>query len=660
MADVPEIVRHIARTHAVEGCRRRVDKPGGFPRLERGGLPIIIGPMLLRDAMPRFSALRAGVVMAVMAAALAGMTVRVAYLQTYGRQKTILSAIRQQHRNETIAARRGSIFDAAGNAMAMTVQTMNVYIDPQFLDQGYQREGRNPARKPADLRRLAEILDQDPVKFAQLVHEKQDSEYLKIAENVGERACQEIRKLNIPGVGFEPIGTRFYPMGAIASHVLGTVGKEGNGLEGLELRFDKELIGKNGWRRVEKDAKRRPIGVDTGDYVPPAHGQALVLTIDANIQMIAQQELAAACMRHRAKRGEVIVIDPQTGDVLAMCNWPTFNPQNLEDSNADLRRNRCLTDPYEPGSTLKPFVMGPALAWGVTQANHVWPIRNPYVLPYGRTVKDVSSYPPLTSWDVLVKSSNVGMCMLAEKMGQAKLHQALSIFRFGRTTGIELGGEDPGLVYPLKKWTRASTESVAQGYEMMVTPLQIARAFCVYANGGHLVKPRIIKGVLDADGNVVSRQPTPRLQEMPVVMEEQAAGQMRQILSDVVVRGTAAGYKLGRSKYWNIFGKTGTAHISRGRAGYAADKINGSFICGAPYENPRIVVAFIIHEPDRATGRFGGSVSAPGAKQLVDRVLAYMQVPESPPLGPPAPNIAGALVGFNIKVYGGQTASARN
>jgi len=605
--------------------------------------------------MPTFSPLRAGIILAVIAATLAAMTTRVAYLQTFGRQRTILSALRQQHRIETCLARRGSIFDASGNALAITVQTTNVYIDPRFLQEAYARLGLNSANIPNDLKRLATTLDLDPASLIQAYNEKRDSEYLRIAENVSDDACQQVARLNLPGVGFEPVATRYYPMGAIASHVLGAVGAQCNGLEGLELFYDKDLSGKNGWRRVEKDARRRPVGVDEGDDIPPSHGQHLVLTINANIQIIAEQELAAACAKHRAPRGEVIVIDPNTGDILAMANWPTFNPQNLSDSTPDLRRNRCLTDPYEPGSTLKPFVMGPALAWKITRPTETWATASPHTFPYGRVVRDVSSYGALASWDVLVKSSNVGMSLLANRMGNAKLYKALTLFGYGKPTGIQLPGEDPGLVNPLNKWSRASTESVAQGYEMMLTPLQIARAFCVYANGGHLITPRIVKGVLDADGNTISRHPPSRLQDAPQVMDEDSANLVRQILSDVVVRGTAT---VARSKNWNLFGKTGTAHISRGRAGYAMDKINASFLCGAPFENPRIVVAFIVHEPDRSTGRFGGSVSAPAAKRLVERTLAYLQIPDSPPLPPPPPSIASVLYNFDIKRYASPTASA--
>jgi cell division protein FtsI/penicillin-binding protein 2 len=605
--------------------------------------------------MPAFSRLRAAVVLAVIALGLVGMIGRVAYLQTYGRQRAIRSADRQQHVVQSLPARRGSIFDAAGNALALTIQTTALYVDPHFMLEQYQRAPRRPGEMAKDLKRLAELLDQEPAKLDQVIRQNPESRYERVAENLSEEACREIQRLRLPGVGMEPAPARYYPMGSIAAHVLGTVGKDGSGLEGLELKFQNDLAGKNGWMRVEKDAWRRPIGVEAEDYIPPAHGQHLVLTLDANIQMIAEQELAAACKNHRAPRGEVIIMDPQTGDVLALANWPTFNPQNLEDSTKELRRNRSLTDPYEPGSTLKPFIMGPALGWGVTRPNEMWHIVDPYVI-HGRSVTDVHHYGPLCSWDVLVKSSNIGMAMLARRMGSEKLYRSLTSFGYGKRTGLELPGEDPGLVKPVKAWTKQSTESVAQGYEMMLTPLQIARAFCVYANGGHLVTPRLIKGRLDAEGNVISRQAPAKLEQTPQVVSEETANLMRQILGDVVVRGTGT---LARSQYWSIFGKTGTAHIAT-RHGYSHDKINASFICGAPVENPRIVVAFILHEPDRSTGRYGGSVSAPYAMRVVERTLGYMQVPTSPPLAAPPPSVASVLYNYDAKKYTLETASAHD
>ena len=602
--------------------------------------------------MSTFSPTRATIVLAIVACLLAGMTGRVAYLQTYGRQKTIRSAERQQHQSEIIQARRGSIFDAAGNALAVSVQQMALYIDPEFILDEYSFGSRNREDLPNDLARLATMIDEKPDALYKLVNRRANARYVRLAENLSEDHAQRILKLDMPGVGLEPMPVRIYPMDTLAAHVLGAVGKDGSGLEGIEMKYQKQLAGKNGFKRVEKDARRRPIGVEAEDYVPPSHGQHLVLTIDSNVQMIAEQELAEACRAVKAKRGEVVVIDPTTGALLALANFPTFSPQSIDEAPAEVRRNRCVTDSYEPGSTLKPFIMGPALEWNFTKATERWPIEGEtHIVSYGRStrrVSDVHGYGPLSSWDVLVKSSNIGMSMLGARMGNTNLHKSLQTFSFGRTTGIELPGEIPGLLYPLKRWTRPSTESIAQGYEMRVTPLQLARAFSAFANGGRMVRPTIVKGVLDADGKIISRNPEPSLERMPQVISQETADEIRHILSDTVVRGTAT---TARSRHWNIFGKTGTAHISQGKRGYAATKYTSSFLCGAPYENPRIVVAFIIHEPDRSIAHYGGRVSGPGALRLVERTLSYLQVPPSPPLNPPPPHIANTLVNFDLKKY---------
>src|SRR5207244_2722036 len=199
--------------------------------------------------------------------------------------------------------------------------------------------------------------------------------------------------------------------------------------------------------------------------------------------------------------------------------------------------------------------------------------------PYHRLIEDVHGYDDLAMWDVLVKSSNIGMSQLGERMGNDKLHQALLSFHFGQPTGIELPAEDPGRVNPLDKWTKFSTESVSQGYEVMVTPMQLARGFCVYANGGRLVQPHLIKGILDQDGNVVSRARSDELTMMPEAVDPITAATMKRILCDVVVRGTAT---KARSKTWNVFGKTGTSHVSQGKAGYSATKYTSSFMGAAP------------------------------------------------------------------------------
>ncbi len=602
--------------------------------------------------------------MGTVACALVALVGRAAYLQTYGREKTIRQAERQQHQTETLYSRPGCIYDSTGMLMAGTVQTQSLFIDPKFMQDCFQEDGKSLVEMDKAIAQLANMIDHDPFELSKLLGDRYESRYVKVAENLDEQTCKAIEKLDLPGVGFTPTNVRYYPMGSIAAHVLGGTQKDGVGLDGIEFKFQKLLAGKNGFKRVLKDARRRPIAVASEDYLPPENGKHLVLTIDANIQMIAEQELANTCESYRANRGEVVVMDPKSGEVLALANWPAFNPQNIEDSKPETRRNRVVTDPYEPGSTIKPFIAGPAFAWRITRPTEVFPIHGPtyHVPTYSRTVTDVYPYAQLAMWDVLVKSSNIGMSMLGERMGNPNLFRALSAFQFGKETGIELPGEDPGRLNPLPKWNRFSTESISQGYEVMVTPLQLARGFCAYANGGRLVQPHLIKGVLDANGQVIARTKTSDLTMMPEAIDPITAATMKRILCDVVIRGTAP---KARSKTWNIFGKTGTAHVSEGKSGYSATKYTSSFMGAAPAESPRLVVTMIIHEPDIAyanaqgMSHYGGAVAAPGASRVLERSLAYLQVPASPDLPIPPPQIANVLYNFDAKLYTNRTASAR-
>ncbi|CAN5416359.1 penicillin-binding protein [soil metagenome] len=597
--------------------------------------------------MANFSPFRAGGLLLVLVCLLCGLVGRVAYLQSYGRQGSIRQAERQQHQMMTMRARPGSIFDSNGIMMAGSVQTQSLYCDPKFMQECYQTDGRTLADMDDDVTKLAHIIDRDPIEISQTLSDRATSRFVKLADNLDEATVTRVNQLKMFGLGMVPMNVRYYPMGSIAAHILGARGKDGVGLDGLELKYDSTLTGKAGYARMLKDASRHTIDISAEDYVPPEHGKHLMLTVDANIQMIAEEELAASCEHVKAKRGEVVVMDPVTGDVLALANWPTYNPQNIEDSTPELRTNKAINWPYEPGSTIKPFIMSPALMWHITRLDEVWPINGPHwVTNYGRKVTDVHGYPKLATWDVLVKSSNIGMSMLGNRMGNTNLFKAISSFNFGRQTGIELPGEDPGRVNPLRKWNKYSTESVSQGYELMVTPLQLARGMCAIANGGRLVTPHIVKGTLDANGDLIPSQRSGRAD--PIVLDRRTADEIRRVMCDVPIRGTARGTQ---SDTWNFFGKTGTAHISGGKSGYDEQRYTSSYIGGAPAENPRLVIAMIIHEPDRTIAHYGGAVSAPGANKCLSRALAYLQVPASPDLSLPPPNIANVLWSYNAKEY---------
>ena len=615
--------------------------------------------LVIGSLMSTFAVKRAGLTVLGLGLLLVSMSARVAYLQTIGRDRTLHSAERQQHQTETLPARRGTIFDATGTVMAGTVQNQDLFVDPKFLADFYTVEGRDYLEFQRTIHKLAYLVDKRPGEICDILSTNSTKRFVKLRENLDETTVEEIKKLKIPGVGFSPCAERFYPMGSIAAHILGGTGKDGHGLDGLEMKFDNMLSGVNGYKRTLKDARRNPIAVDADDYHPAEHGKHLMLTIDANIQMMAEQELAAACKEFNAQTGEVVVLDPFTGDILAIANYPTFNPQNIEDSTPEIRTNRVLVSPYEPGSTIKPFIAGPALAWNITRPEEIFRTNGEhYVTPYGRRITDVhNGYPQLAFWDVLVKSSNIGMSMLGERMGNQKIRSALSNFGFGTQTGIELPGENHGRLNPLNQWTKYSTESCSQGYELTVTPLQLARGFSCYANGGRLISPRIISGILDAEGNTINRQRATDINLLPQSIDPTTALLVRRILADVPIRGTAM---KARSKTWNIFGKTGTAHISEGPGkGYSATLFNSSFIAGCPVEDPRIIVAFVIHKP-HAESHYGGAVAGPGASRLIERCMAYMQVPPSPDLTPPPPQVAAKLHNYNPSVYQNRTTASAN
>ncbi|HEX4053036.1 MAG TPA: penicillin-binding protein 2 [Tepidisphaeraceae bacterium] len=598
--------------------------------------------------MASFSHIRARAILSLIVALFLALLGRVAYLQTYGREATISRADRQQHLILTLQARRGDIYDRNGLMMAGSIQTHSLFVDPKFMQDSYQEDGHSLVEMDEALDRLAGIIGKDPFELAKLLGDRATSRFVKVAEDLDDSTVQQIDALNLPGVGIDSSSARCYPMGSLAAHVLGGCGADGRGLDGLELKYNDLLSGRPGFARETKDAQRRPIGVAAEDYLPPQHGHHLVLTIDANLQMIAEEELRDAVDRVHAPRGEFVVMDPYTGDVLALANYPTFNPQTLSDSTPDMRRDSALVAPYEPGSTFKPYLVGPALMWGVTTESEVWPIPGrTWFTPYGRAITDVEHYGNLCTWDGLVKSSNILMSQLSERMGNARLRRAMTSFGFGRRTGIDLPGENAGVVYPLSKWTRKSTESVAQGYELLVTPLQLARAFCVYANGGRLVTPRLLLGTVDPDGNVLSRRKRVDFDSLPRVVDPESAAEIRRILCDVVIRGTAAGQ---RSKIWNVSGKTGTAFIADGH-GYSKTRYNSSFTACAPYENPRLVVVCVIHDPDRKIAHYGGDVAAPAVVKFFERALTYMEVPASPDLPLPPPQVADVLFDYSERAY---------
>lgn len=574
--------------------------------------------------------------------ALAGRT---AYLQTVVRKDIQAKAERQQQMRETLPARRGSVFDATGQLLAGSVQVDIAFVDPRFMLQQYELRTEGADQLNTDITRLAEVLGLNPFDLRQTIVEKSSQRYVEIKRHLTSDVAQQVRRLRLPGVGVGKANERRYPMGTLAAHVIGAVGTDGQGLEGVELRYDKTLAGQNGTRRAVRDAARRSVSTAAEDYVPPVHGRHVVLTIDSRIQLIAERELKATARFFGASSAQVVVLDPRTGAVVALANYPSYNPQTIGLSTAEQRTNAALVLPYEPGSTIKPYIVARALETGSTRLNQVWPINSKtWRTDYGRTIEDVFHYGPLSTWDVIVRSSNIGMSMIAAAMGQPRLHEALTLFGFGKTTGIDLPGEGAGALRPLNRLTRHSTESLAQGYELLITPLQMVEAMCIVANGGQRVRPYVLEGVLREDG--LLEQITQR--EAPLrVLSEQTAADMLRVMADTPVRGTA---RNARSDVYNLFGKTGTAHRAvDGR--YNSTNYVASFVGGAPYEDPRLVIALVVRDPQRSLSHFGGIVAAPAAGRILRQSLEALGVPPSPQLPLPPETVIATLNRFDPKAY---------
>ena len=594
---------------------------------------------------------RVGAVLAVVAAILVALIVRVAYLQTAVASRLAEQAGRQQIGGVPVPARRGGIFDRNGLLLAATVEARRVFADPKFMHEQFAGRVADGEATWFDLdltlERVAEQLGTDPGRLALAVGRDANKRYVPLARGLAKEEADAVvslaRGAGVRGLSGEAEPRRLYPLGQTAAHVLGTVGRDGDGLEGLEQRQNDLLSGENGRLVTLRDKRRRPVDAALTGYRPPRHGDGLVLTIDAQIQLIAEQELAATCRAFGAEGGSVVVLDPHTGDVLALANHPAYFPQFPADSTASDRRNRAVVDPYEPGSVMKPFLIAALLDAGLTDLGEMHEIGGSHRLPVGRRVTDFHWYDELTTWDVLVKSSNIGMAKLADRMSYEQVRDAYRRFGFGGPTGLGLGGESGGLLYdsPPDKYTQSS---MSFGYAVMATPVQLARAMAAVANGGVLPAVRTVAGRVGPDGAFVPADAGAGER----VTTRATADLLKRVMADAFVRGTA---RHARSEKYNFFGKTGTAHKSDGAGRQSDEKYWASFLGGGPHESPRLVIAVSVNEPDKRLGHQGGQVAGGTAARVLERSLLHLGVPLSPSLPEPPELIREDLHLYRENLY---------
>jgi cell division protein FtsI/penicillin-binding protein 2 len=442
---------------------------------------------------------------------------------------------------------------------------------------------------------------------------------------------EALRAERLSHVTFEVEPVRAHPYGPLAAQIVGLVSIQGDGTMGLESRFDTVLQGEAGVREVQLDSRRRELVSLGAKHVPAQPGHDLVLTLDRSIQAIVASELAATVDYFKPEGAAAVVVDPRTGSILGMASLPDFDPGNLTGNFHDGLRNRCITDTYEPGSTMKPLLTGVAWELGLGHPQRSISCPEVFKVPGRRKpIRDSHHVGTVTEADVIVQSSNVGSYKIASRLSPQQLRDVISGFGLGRRTGVELPGEAKGNAYQVthQKITCHTVVAVAQGYSVAVTPLQMALAYGALANGGVLYAPRLVAEVRERDGTVVERrdpQPVARLL---------SGGDSWQALREAMVRvvndrtGTA---KRAKSKTWRVAGKTGTTKFLVNGA-YHDKKVVASFCGFAPAEDPRIAFCVVAWNPVHPEGRrvWGGTVAAPCAGRIAEQVLHLMEVPPSP------------------------------
>ncbi len=561
--------------------------------------------------------------------AMLGVLYKVYRLQVHPPQP-ILALMDSQNTKRKIVARPGSIYDRNGVVLANSDLGYRLFIDPQlikdpsnFAERIAQALGYDPSVITEALFDAEERYYNAKAKYPEKKHKR--SRFVVIDRQLTDqrlRAFQRLQKdrqRHIPGLGIYPFMKRNYPQGHVAGQILG---KRGGGVarEGLERVYRDKISATSGSIKIERDPKGNAIQVRQSDIVSPVDGRAVTLSIDIVIQKIAEENLKIAVDKFKAKAGQCIVMDPHTGEILAMANYPFFDHSiKTKKYDAKRSRNRCVTDVYEPGSTFKPYVWASALQSG--QCNMGMMIdcttSGAWKPPRGSLLHDSHPHGRLSFEQVLVKSSNIGMGKIGYKMGKQKLYNVVTSYGFGQKTASGLLGEVRGKVRKTKHWSMTDLTRVPMGHGVAVTPLQMARAFCVFANGGHLITPTILaihQKRNEADQALLVQR----------VLDQQVASKTREAMFKVVTQGTG---KRANSQIYKIFGKTGTAQLPiPGGGGYYHDRYVGSFIGGAPLKHPRIVVLTVIQDPKKGLGHYGGTVAGPATKRTIEQTLRYLGV----------------------------------
>ena len=532
---------------------------------------------------------------------------RMFQLQVLKKEQLYKLAARQQHTQIPLVPKRGTIYDSRGNELAVSIEVDSVYADARKVTE---------VEKTA--RELAAILEIDRQELKQRLKNHRSFEWVQ--RKISPKEVEQIKALRLSGVSFLKENRRFYPNSQLAAHLVGFVGLDSKGLEGIEFQYDALLNGANQVWTTARDALGREIAMGKISFEKEDHYRNIILTIDKPIQHITETELGRGVEKWGAKGGMAIAMDPWSGKILAMVSFPTFNPNQFIQYRSKSWRNRALSDAFEPGSMFKAFLAAAALEEQVVRPSDSFFCENGSYKVYDRTIHDHSKHGYLTFQQIIKFSSNIGASKVGEKMGKERLYRYISAFGFGEKTRIGLPGEGKGIVHHPRYWSPVALDTISFGQGVSVTGVQLAAALSAIANGGSLMKPYVVEKITNEKGEVVQSFKPETVRK---VISEETARKVRVLLKAATEKGgtgegaVPAGYE--------VAGKTGTAQkVDSLMGGYSDDRYVSGFMGFAPADAPKLVVLVIVDEPQGDS--YGGVVAAPIFKMIMEKALPSLNV----------------------------------
>jgi cell division protein FtsI (penicillin-binding protein 3) len=544
-----------------------------------------------------------------------GIEARLVVLQVMQHGELVARAERQQMSTVLAPASRGEIFDRGGRLLAYSVDADTIYAVPTEI--------ADASRAAAA---LCGALDDCTKKSREELRDRlsQPRAFVYVRRRASPMQAKRVAALGLDGIAFRKESKRYYPNRELAAHLLGYVGVDNVGLSGLEATYDKTVRGREGKLLVQTDARRH---VFSRLERTPTAGASIELTIDEHLQYIAEREVRAGVEASRADGGAAVIMDPHTGDILAMASWPTFNPNDFSDAPENARRNRAVQDLYEPGSTFKLVTASAALEEKVVTPGEIIDVSAGNIRFGNRVIDDMHRNGPLSFTDVIVKSSNVGAIKVGLKLGAERMGLYIRRFGFGRPSSPDFPGESPGIVWEPSTLNDSALASVSMGYQVGVTPLQMAAAASVIANGGTLFEPHVVRAIVKGGIRAIVEPKAVRRAILP-----ETAATLTEIMEKVVLNGTARGAQLVS---YTVAGKTGTADkLVNGR--YSPYQQNVSFVGFVPSRRPALTVIVMVDSP-RVGGDTGGAIAAPIFKRIADASLRHLGV--TPTINPAPPVI---------------------